>query len=305
MSLLQEAKARAREKALPGLDLGPDAQQPLGLVFRGASLREAYLALGAGGGSQRHLRPLLPGHDGQPRPQGRGLRPGPERARRGRPDLPPRGGREGPERRAGHAHQAPRVRAAGGEDALPLERRPQGDDRPPARRPRGPAGRARSPATNALTINDTPDKVAAAERIVEIVDKRRAEVVVEVQILEVGAQQAEGVRDLPHLGPRLAGHRGHRLRPLPRPPDQQPERRALRQEQPRGHVAARGRGAPARDRLLDAPPRQPAAARLRGRDRPGPLRRPGPGPGHDLHRDRERRPAPSSRSPRSSTRTSA
>ena len=48
--------------------------------------------------------------------------------------------------------------------------------------------RARCPAANALTINDTPDKVAAAERIVEIVDKRRAEVVVEVQILEVGAQ---------------------------------------------------------------------------------------------------------------------
>ncbi len=39
--------------------------------------------------------------------------------------------------------------------------------------------------SNALTINDTPDKVAAAERIVEVVDKRRAEVVVEVRILEV------------------------------------------------------------------------------------------------------------------------
>ena len=37
------------------------------------------------------------------------------------------------------------------------------------------------PGGNALTINDTPDKVAAAERIVEIVDKRRAEVVVEVE----------------------------------------------------------------------------------------------------------------------------
>ena len=41
------------------------------------------------------------------------------------------------------------------------------------------------PGANALTINDTPDRVAAAERIVGIVDKRRAEVVVEVQILEV------------------------------------------------------------------------------------------------------------------------
>jgi tetratricopeptide (TPR) repeat protein len=38
---LEEAKARAREKALPGLDLPPEAQQPLGLTFRNASLREA------------------------------------------------------------------------------------------------------------------------------------------------------------------------------------------------------------------------------------------------------------------------
>ena len=41
------------------------------------------------------------------------------------------------------------------------------------------------PGANALTINDTPDKVAAAERIVDMIDKRRAEVVVEVEILEV------------------------------------------------------------------------------------------------------------------------
>ena len=41
------------------------------------------------------------------------------------------------------------------------------------------------PGANALTINDTPDKVAAAERIVDIVDKERAEVMVEVEILEV------------------------------------------------------------------------------------------------------------------------
>jgi general secretion pathway protein D len=41
------------------------------------------------------------------------------------------------------------------------------------------------PGANALTINDTPDKVAAAERIVDIIDKRRAEVVVQVELLEV------------------------------------------------------------------------------------------------------------------------
>lgn len=42
---------------------------------------------------------------------------------------------------------------------------------------------------NALTINDTPEKVAAAERIIEALDKRRGEVVVEVEILEVNRQK--------------------------------------------------------------------------------------------------------------------
>ena len=41
------------------------------------------------------------------------------------------------------------------------------------------------PGANALTISDTPDKVAAAERIVEVLDKSRAEVMVEIEILEV------------------------------------------------------------------------------------------------------------------------
>ncbi len=42
---------------------------------------------------------------------------------------------------------------------------------------------------NALTINDTPEKVAAAERIIESLDKRHGEVVVEVEILEVNRQK--------------------------------------------------------------------------------------------------------------------
>lgn len=42
---------------------------------------------------------------------------------------------------------------------------------------------------NALTINDTPEKVAAAERIIEALDKRHGEVVVEVEILEVNRQK--------------------------------------------------------------------------------------------------------------------
>ena len=42
---------------------------------------------------------------------------------------------------------------------------------------------------NALTINDTPERVAAAERIIEALDKRHGEVVVEVEILEVNRQK--------------------------------------------------------------------------------------------------------------------
>ena len=44
------ARTGPRREPCRGLDLGPDAQQPLGLVFRGASLREAYLALGRAAG---------------------------------------------------------------------------------------------------------------------------------------------------------------------------------------------------------------------------------------------------------------
>ena len=44
-------------------------------------------------------------------------------------------------------------------------------------------------AFNALTINDTPEKVAAAERIIESLDKRRGEVSVAVEILEVNRQK--------------------------------------------------------------------------------------------------------------------
>ena len=42
---------------------------------------------------------------------------------------------------------------------------------------------------NALTMNDTPEKIAAAERIIESLDKRHGEVVVEVEILEVNRQK--------------------------------------------------------------------------------------------------------------------
>jgi general secretion pathway protein D len=47
------------------------------------------------------------------------------------------------------------------------------------------------PASNAILINDTPERVAAAERIVEMIDKRRGEVIVEIEILEVNRQKLQ------------------------------------------------------------------------------------------------------------------
>src|SRR5689334_22818090 len=41
------------------------------------------------------------------------------------------------------------------------------------------------PGSNAITISDTADKVTAAERLIAVIDKKKAEVVVEVEILEV------------------------------------------------------------------------------------------------------------------------
>jgi general secretion pathway protein D len=185
---LLEAKARARERSLPGLDLGPEAQQPLGLVFRNASLREAYLALGRAAGINITFDPSF-----QDTTVSLDLR-----------DV--------------KLDQALNALAAAGRtfhrvvDAKVLNVVP---DTATKRREfeqqvvktlflsnadlketidllrvvLGARRVAPVPGANALTINDTPDKVSAAERIVAMVDKRRAEVVVEVQILEVSRNQ--------------------------------------------------------------------------------------------------------------------
>ncbi len=182
---LQEAKARSRERALPGLDLEPEAQQPLGLVFRGASLREAYLALGRAAGINVTFDPSFQdstisldlkdvGFDqalNALAAAGRTFhRVVDSKVLNVVPDTPTK--------RREFEQQVIKTLFLSNADlkeTIDLLRVVLGTRKV-----------APLPGTNALTINDTPDRVAAAERIVEIVDKRRAEVVVEVQILEVG-----------------------------------------------------------------------------------------------------------------------
>ncbi len=181
---LDEIKARAREQSLPGLDLGPSAQQPLGLVFRGASLREAYLALARAGGVNVVFDPSFQDQqvslDLQNVPFDQALnaldssghtfhRVTDARILTIIPDTQAK--------RREYEQQVVKtlfLSNADVKETIDLLRVVLG-----ARRI------APLPGANALTINDTPDKVAAAERIVGIVDKRRAEVVVEVEILQV------------------------------------------------------------------------------------------------------------------------
>jgi general secretion pathway protein D len=181
---IEDVKARSREQSLPGLDLGPEAEQPLGLVFRGASLREAYQALARAVGVNVVFDPDF-------RDQGVSL---------DLEDVPFDQALNALDR-AGHTFHIvadariitviPDTQAKRREyeqqviKTLFLSNADVKETIDLLRVVLGARRVAPLPGANALTINDTPAKVAAAERIVAIVDKRPAEVVVEVEILEV------------------------------------------------------------------------------------------------------------------------
>ena len=84
-------------------------------------------------------------------------------------------------------------------------------------------------ATNAITIKDTPERVAAAARVIGAIDKARAEVVIDVELLEVdrtqlrdlglqiaspGSEGIEGTREREHARRRrAAAHAEHAAEP--------------------------------------------------------------------------------------------
>lgn len=181
---IQDVKDRSRERALPGLELGPAAAEPLGLSFRGAGLREVYEALGRTVGVNFVFDPQF--QDG---PVSLDLRQVPfEQAlaalgsvgRAFHRVLDSRVIMVVPDtatKRREYEQQTLKtffLSNADLKEAVDLLRVVLG-----ARRV------APVPGANALTINDSPDKVAAAERIIKVLDKKRGEVVVDVEILEV------------------------------------------------------------------------------------------------------------------------
>ncbi|HET7747081.1 MAG TPA: tetratricopeptide repeat protein [Vicinamibacteria bacterium] len=181
---VQALKDRTRERALPGLELGPQAAEPIGLTFRGASLREVYQALGRSAGVNFVFDPAFQDTaitlDLRDVPFDQALtaigsvgrtfhRVLDSRVVMVIPDTPTK--------RREHEQQVVKtffLSNADLKETIDLLRIVLA-----ARRV------APLPGANALTINDTPEKVAAAERIISIVDKQRAEVVVDVEILEI------------------------------------------------------------------------------------------------------------------------
>ena len=184
----------ARETAPPGLELPKDVKLPASLVFRDASSRDVLTALARFANVSVVFDPafretpvtidlrnstledalnsvtgddahVLPGH----------------RAADGH-------------HRARHAGQAARVRGGDRPHVLPEQRRPEGDDRPAAHRRRRAPHLAGMPGTNAITIKDTPERIAAAGRVITAIDKARPEVVIDVELLEVDRTQAARVR---------------------------------------------------------------------------------------------------------------
>ena len=181
---VQVLKDRVRERSLPGLDLGPAANEPLGLSFRGASLRETYLALGRAAGVNFVFDPQFQDQiisiDLRDVPFEQALTALGSVGRTFHRVLDARVVNvipDTPAKRRDNEQQVVRtffLSNADLKETIDLLRIVLG-----ARRV------APLPGSNALTINDVPDKVAAAERIINIVDKQRAEVMVEVEILEV------------------------------------------------------------------------------------------------------------------------
>jgi general secretion pathway protein D len=181
---VDQMKDRTRERSLPGLVLGPGAQEPLGISFRNASLRETYQALGKAAGVNFVFDPEFRDQainiDLSEVPFEQALNAVASVGHTFHRVLDPRVIMVVPDtanKRREYEQQVVKtffLSNADLKETIDLLRIVLG-----ARRV------APLPGSNALTINDTPDKVAAAERIVDIVDKQRAEVMVEVEILEV------------------------------------------------------------------------------------------------------------------------
>ena len=148
-------------------------------------------------------------------------------------------------------------------------------------------------ATNALTIKDTPERIAAAARVLSAIDKARPEVIIDVELLEVDRTQAAGVRAADRVArdsPR-AQRLGLDRRATPTGTITLQALRNLTQSDILLAEPAVALLPPAQDRHQHADAGQPAAAHLGRHRRRRRASASGPGAGDDLRADRHRRHA--------------
>jgi len=181
-------KRSARERSLPGLEIDPALDTPMGFKFEGADVKEAYKTLGLVVGVNFVFESSV-----APSPVTLELKDAPfEQALSALsmtsktftrvigpkliqviPDTP--------SKRRDYEDQIVKtfyLSTADLKEVVDVLRISLG-----ARRVAPLAG------GNALTMNDTAEKIAAAERIIEALDKRHGEVVIDVEILEVNRKK--------------------------------------------------------------------------------------------------------------------
>lgn len=181
---LEAIKERVRERPLAGLIVAPAARQPLGLTFANASLREIYLALGRLAGVNFVFDPQFIDQSVSIDLRDVGF----EQALNALATTGRTFYRVSDERLVTIVPDNPNKRREYEQQIVKTFFLSNADPKETADFLRVLLSARRVallPDTNAVTINDTPEKVAAAERVVTILDKKRAEVVVEVEILEV------------------------------------------------------------------------------------------------------------------------
>ena len=66
-------------------------------------------------------------------------------------------------------------------------------------------------ATRAITVKDTPERLAAAAKLIAAIDKARPEVVIDLELLEVDRRRLQEY-GLQFASPGLGGHRRVRRR---------------------------------------------------------------------------------------------
>ncbi len=279
---LQTLVDRTRDLPPPGLDLPDDATLPDSLRVQLREQPRRLHGVRALLRPEHRLRPGLPrGADHRRSAQGHARQRAGVGHRRDAHVLPRHGATHDHDH-PGYARQASRIRRVGRPDVLLEQRRRQRSHRP-ARIVVDVRQISPITATNAISLKDTPERIAAATKLIAAIDKARPEVIIDVELLEVDRTRAAGIRARAGVAraPTASPVRG-RQQPRPDAPGSAHShgvgRRACRRTR---HLLST-----AEERREHPDAREPAAAHVRRHRSSGQVRRAGPDPGDDVRSHR-------------------